>query len=126
MSSLRRGSLATALCATVAASIAPSSSFAGVMSVTDKASISVSTPTDRVDWRAYPHRHHRWHTGWYYGWPRYRLGTAYGSAAPFATYGAAYPWYGAYGAAYPSCDCGTSGYAGDGWYGGVGLGAGTF
>ncbi len=118
-------SLSAALFVTVVASALPATSFAGVTPIADNASVSVSAPTTQVDWRAYPHRHHRLHMGWYYGWPRYRLGTAYGYAAPVATYGPAYPYYGAYGAAYPSCGCGTSGYAGDG-YGGVGLGAGTF
>ncbi len=121
-----RKSLSAALFVTVAASALPATSFAGVMPIADTATISVSVPTTQVDWRAYPHRHHRWHMGYYYGWPRYRLGTAYDYAAPAVTYGAAYPYYGTYGAAYPSCGCGTYGYAGDGWYGGVGLGAGTF
>ncbi len=124
-----RNSLSAALFVTVAASVLPATSFAGVMPVPDNASVSVSAPTTQVDWRAYPHRHHRWHTGWYYGWPRYRLGTAYGYAAPaatygyaappVATYGAAYPSCGVYGAAYPSCGCGTYGYAGAGYGGGI-------
>ncbi len=121
-----RKSLSAALFVTVAASALSATSFAGVLPIADNATVSVSAPTTQVDWRAYRHRHHRWHMGWYYGWPRYRLGTAYGYAAPVATYGSAYPYYGAYGAAYPSCGCGTYGYAGDGWYGGVGLGAATF
>ncbi len=106
-----RKSLSAALFVTVAASTLPATSFAGVMPIADNATVSVLAPTTQVDWRAYPHRHHRWHMGWYYGWPRSRLGAAYGYAAPVATYGyaapaatygATYPWYGAYGAAYPS------------------------
>ncbi len=129
---MRRKSLSAALFVTVAASALPATSIAGVMPIADNATVSVSAPTTQVDWRAYPHRHHRWHMGWYYGSPRYRLGTAYGYAAPLATYGyaaplatygAAYPNYGAYGSA--SCGCGTYGYGG---YGGglFGMGTGIF
>ncbi len=130
-----RKSLTAALLLSVAASAVPATSFAGVMPITDNASVSLSTATTQVDWRAFPHRHHRWHTGWYYGWPRYRYGMyagwnpanapgVYGYAAPAATYGAAYPSCGAaYGAAYPSCGgCGTYGYGG----GLFGMGLGIF
>ncbi len=115
MSSFRIVSSTAALCAVTAVSLAPTSSFGGVMSITDKATVSLPSPTDQVDWRAYPHRHHRWHMGWHYGWPRYRIGT-YASAAPLAAYGAAAPAcgnYGVYGAAYPAYGgCGAWGYGG--------------
>jgi len=55
--SLRNMSSAVALCVTIAALITPTASFAGFMSVPYASSVSLSTPTDQVDWRAYPHRH---------------------------------------------------------------------
>lgn len=124
---------ATATCAAIAVSLVPAPSYAGVMSITDKASVSLPSPANQVDWRPYRHHHHRWHKGWYYGWPEYRIGTTYGSAAPLATYGAAYPSCGVYGAAYPAYGgCGAWGYGGGlfglGFPGGglFGLGLGPF
>jgi hypothetical protein len=123
--------LYAALCASMtAASVAPAPAFAGVMPVAAKASVALSSSVDQVDWRAYPHRHHRWHTGWYYGWPRYRYGmyagwnprfaprAVYGSAAPLATYAAGAPGCGVYGSAAPAYNCcGTYGYGGGGLFG---------
>ncbi|BDV36518.1 hypothetical protein [Methylocystis iwaonis] len=123
MSSLRAMGSTAALCATVAVSLVPTSSFAGVMSITDKASVSLSSSTNQVDWRPYRHHHHRWHMGWYYGWPRYRIGT-YAAAAPLAAYGSAYPsGCGVHGTAYPAYGgCGAWGYGG----GLFGMGLGPF
>lgn len=114
----------------------PTSSIAGVMSVTSKDAISLQAPTEQVDWRPYPHRHHRYHYGWHYGWPRYRYGMYAGwnpRFAPPAAYGAAYPaGLGVYGSAYPA-GCGVYGSAypaGCGVYGAGypvnGCGAGFF
>lgn len=109
MFGLRKITSAAVLCATAAAPFMPTMSFAGVMTITDRASISLWSPADQVDWRAYPHRHHRWHAGWHYGWPGFRYGiysgpnpagAIYDPAAPVATYG---PACGVYGAAYPTC-----------------------
>lgn len=121
--------LTAALCAAVVVSAAPAPSFAGVMSVTSKAAISLSQPMEQVDWRRYQHRHHRWHMGWHYGWPRYRYGMYAGwnrAYAP-AVYGSAYP-AGVYGsAAYPGCATpGYYGYGGDGLFGLGAPGGGLF
>lgn len=122
---------AAALSATLAVSLAPSSSLAGVMSVPSKEDISLSSSVDQVDWRACPHRRHHWHSAWRYGSPRYRYGayaggTAYGSAAMAPTCRAALPPYGVYGAASPTCgNCGGYyGYGGDGGLFGLGSGGG--
>ncbi|KAF2991520.1 hypothetical protein MJC1_01508 [Methylocystis sp. MJC1] len=125
MTSLGTLSTAGALCAAVAASLLPNSSSAGVMSVADKGGISLPSPANQVDWRPYPHRHHRWHMGWHYGHPRFRYGlyagrspAIYGSGAPTAAYGAANPAFsgcGVCGAAYPM------GQSSDYDYGGGGL-----
>lgn len=121
MCSLTNISSTAAVCAIIAASLAPTSSFGGVMSITDKASVSLPSPTDQVDWRAYPHRHHHWHVGWHYGWPRYRYGMYAGwnpASAP-GVYASAAPAY--FGAAYPAYRCcsapGYYGYAGGGLFG---------
>jgi hypothetical protein len=147
--------LQAALCASVAAvSLAPAPSFAGVMPVAEKGVVAPASSVDQVDWRAYPHRHHRWHMGWHYGWPRYRYGmyagwnprfapraygyapravygyaprAVYGSAAPLAAYAAAAPGgCGVYGAAVaPTCNCcGSYGYGGGGGLFGLGFGGG--
>ena len=127
MRTLRAKTSAAALCAMVAASLIPTSSFAGVMSITDRASVSLTTPVDQVHWRSCGYRHHRWHTSWRYA-PRYRYGMytprVYASAAPVATCGAAYPGCGVYGSAYPTCGgAGYYGYGGDGLLG-LGFGGG--
>lgn len=84
MTTARTLSTAGALCATVAATLLPISSSAGVMSVAGKASISLPSATGQVDWRPYPHRHRRWHMGWHYSHPRsrYSPANAYGAANP--------------------------------------------
>ncbi len=87
-----RKSLSAALVVTVAASVIPTASVAGVMPVTDSASVSLARPSIQVDWRAYPHRHDRWHMGWYYGRPRYSLAALYGSATPLVTVRPMYPY----------------------------------
>jgi hypothetical protein len=87
-----RKSLFAALFIAVAASSLPATSFAGVMPITDKADLSLSAQTTQVDWRAYPHRHHRWQIGWHYGGPRYELGAYYGSATPLVTVRPIYPY----------------------------------
>ncbi|KAF2992510.1 hypothetical protein MJC1_00087 [Methylocystis sp. MJC1] len=102
---LKTTSLAAALCATVAASLVPASAVGGTVSVIDKASIGLPPPTAQADWRAYPHRHHRWHMGGHYGWLR-GIG-AYASSAPPAADGAASSActnWGVLGAASPTCD----------------------
>ncbi len=99
MARLTRTSLSFAICATVAATaMLPGQAGAGVMSIADKATVSLPTHVQDVDWRPYQHRHHRWHYGWHYGWPRYRYGyydgwnTAYAPPArpAYAPAGAAY------------------------------------
>lgn len=132
---LRSQNLTAALCAAVVVSALPTPSFAGVMSITNKAAISLSQPMEQVDWRPYQHRHHRWHMGWHYGWPRYRYGmyagwnranapVAYGSAYRVGV--SAYP-AGVYGAGYPGCATpGYYGYAGNGLFGLGAPGGGLF
>jgi hypothetical protein len=143
---MHRRILYAALCASVTAvSAAPAPAVAGVMPIAAKTSVAPASSVDQVDWRAYPHRHHRWHTGWYYGWPRYRYGmyagwnprfaprraiygyaprAVYGAAAPYGSYAAAAPGCGVYGAAAPAYDCcGTYGYGGGGLFG-LGFGGG--
>lgn len=77
------------------AAAAPASALAGVMPVTDKASIGLEAKTDLVDWRPYAHRHHRWHAGWHWGrgpgasYARWGRTAAWGySGAPYCGYGA--------------------------------------
>lgn len=114
-----------ALCSAIGLCLVAAPAFAGVMSITDKASVSLPSPTDQVDWRAYPHRHHHWHAGWYYGWPRFRYG--YAGWNPSNAVYASRPAY--YGAAYPAVGgCGAPAYYGYGGGGlfGMGWGGGLF
>ncbi len=101
MAHLTKASLAIALCTTVASVAAfPGASDAGVMSIADKATVSSPAPMQKVDWRRYQHRHHRWHYGWHYGYPRYRYGyyagwnPAYAPPAGRGAYGYGYGSYG--------------------------------
>ncbi|MBL1255269.1 hypothetical protein [Methylocystis sp. Sn-Cys] len=122
----RSRNLTAALCAAAAVSAAPAPSSAGVMSVTGKDAISLSQPAEQIHWRAYQHRHHRWHMGWRYGGPRYRYGMYPGWTTAPAAYGSAYP-AGMYGSAYPGCATpGYYGYAGDGLFGLGAPGGGLF
>jgi hypothetical protein len=94
--------------------------YAGVMSVTDKASISLATPTAQVDWRPYYHNHHRWHHArWGYAprWGHRHWGYRHWGYGPrwghrhwgyrhwgYRRWGYAPAWgYGAYAAAAPNC-----------------------
>jgi hypothetical protein len=101
MLNLTKTGVATAICATVAATALPVESRAGVMSVTDKAHLSLASLTDQVHWRRYGHRHWgRWHYGWHRGWHRhygyYRGWRRYGYYPSY--YGPYYgPYYGAWG-----------------------------
>jgi hypothetical protein len=87
--------LRTAVSICIIAAAAPASSFAGVMPVTDKPTISLQSRTDLVDWRPYAHRHHHWHPGWHWGrapgasYARWGRGVAYGAYAgsPYCRYG---------------------------------------
>ena len=88
---LTKNTAATAMCAAIA--LTALSANAGAMSVTDKVSVSLTSPTDQVHWRPYHHRHWgRWHYGWHRGWHRHwgyypRWGFApvvYGYSAPVA------------------------------------------
>ncbi len=103
MLKLMKTGLATAIFAAVAATAAPV--HAGVMSVTDKASIGPGSLTDQVYWRGYHPRHM---SGWRHGWRNYgwRSGSRYGwnwGWYPYRNYGFGYgygyPYYGAYGLA---------------------------
>lgn len=109
----------SALCAAIAAFLVPASAVGGAVTVFDEAGIGLPAFPDQTDWRAYPHRHRRWHAGRRYGWPR-RTG-AYAFSAPLAARGAASSacntWgvlgaasptcdsWGLYGAGYPACSC---------------------
>ncbi len=98
MLSFTKTGVATALCAAVTMTALPAQ--AGVMSVTDKASISLTTSADQVHWRPYCHRH-RWHYGWHrhYGYyPRWRYAyyPRYGYYRPWR-YGYYPPYYGYWG-----------------------------
>ncbi len=86
---LRRG-LSAALVVTVAASVIPTASLAGVIPVTKSAKLSLATPTAQIDWRASPHRH--LHMSRYYRSPRYRLAAVYGLAMPLVTVRPIYPY----------------------------------
>ncbi len=97
MLSFTKTSLAAALCAATAMTALPAQ--AGVMSVTDKASVSLTSSTDQVHWRPYCHRHYRWRHGWHYGWRRhygYYPGWRYYGYYPRWRYGYYRPYYGAY------------------------------
>ena len=98
---LTKTGVATAVCAAVAMSALPTESRAGVMSVTDKTSVSLASLSNNVHWRAYHHRHWGgWRHGWrHYGWnPGWRYGWNRGGY-PYRNYGfgLGYPYYGAYG-----------------------------
>ncbi len=108
MRSLVKMSSAVALCATIAASLIPVQSFAAILSVTDKPSISLSSAAYPADWRPYPDRHHHWQVGC---WPASGIETH--SATSLAE-SQAYPagcvaayrrcgGCGTYAAAYPTC-----------------------
>jgi hypothetical protein len=68
MLSLRKLGTAAALCFGIGLFLLPSASNAGVMSVAEKASVSLPSVTDKVHWRTYRHHHYR---RWGY-YPRYR------------------------------------------------------
>jgi hypothetical protein len=57
MFNLTKISVATAICTAVAVSALSVESRAGVMSITDKSSVSLASMTDQVDWRHHCHRH---------------------------------------------------------------------
>lgn len=83
----RRILYATLVAGVTAASAAPAPAFAGVMPIAGKAAVAPSTGIDHVDWRPFPHRHHRWHMGWYFGrGPGYGR-TVYGFAPRRVIYG---------------------------------------
>jgi hypothetical protein len=79
MSLFARTAAASAICAAIAIVALPAS--AGVMTVVDKASLGVTSPTDQVGWRPYCRHHHR---GWRYG---YSAPTFYGYSAPVVSGG---------------------------------------
>ena len=104
MRNLLGSGAATAICAIVAVSGMPSESWAGVMSVTGKSSVSIVSPTDQVHWRRYYHRHYGWHRHYrYYRYGYYPYyynpagvvaGTAFGLAtAPLWGWGWGYPYW---------------------------------
>jgi hypothetical protein len=106
---LRKISVAGALYTTIAVSVISTSSFADVMTFTDKASISPSSPFVQIGWRVYPHRHHRWPAGWYNGSASFGCGIhafwTYGSGR--CVHGTAYSTCG-------NCDDSTDFGSGDG------------
>ena len=90
MFKLTKISVATAICTAVAVSALSVESRAGVMSITDKSSVSLTSMTDQVHWRRYYHRHLG---GWRYGWRHYGYrypSNVYGYSAP-SVYGYSAP-----------------------------------
>lgn len=88
-------SLRAAASVCILAAATPMSAFAGVMPMTDKATIGLQAQTDVVDWRPYSHRHHRWHPGWRWGrgpgahYARWHRPAYWGYAgSPYCGYGA--------------------------------------
>lgn len=107
MGNLFKSSVAAAMGAAMAVTVMPSEAQAGVMSVTDKSIVGLSSPAEQAHYRRYRHRHDYRHYGHY---PRHRyyrygydpVGAAVAGAAlglmTAPAYG--YPHYG-YGWGYP-------------------------
>ncbi len=92
MSNMLRSGLAVAAGVAIFAAALPGQAHAAVTTIADKATVSLPTTLDKVDWRSYRHRHHSWHPGWRYGWPRVPVGSyaAGYAAAPAPAAGCAY------------------------------------
>lgn len=127
-----KSGMACAMCASIALTLAPSETLAGVMSVPDKAIIAPPSPVDQVHYRRHHHRHwrHYHHHHWRPYYPRrhryhryyYRYGydpggALFGAAAlglmAGAISAATAPRY--YGWGYPGYGWGRPAYWGGGW-----------
>jgi hypothetical protein len=73
---------ASAICVAMAIVALPAG--AGVMTVVDKASLGVTSPTDQVHWRSNRHHHWGYYRGWRYG---YSAPAFYGYSAPVVSGG---------------------------------------
>lgn len=106
MRSLINSAAATAMCAMVAAPLAPSQAVAGVVSLGEQAKIHSASPVEQVYYRHYYHRYyhhpryvHRHYYRRYYGYYPYYYNPAaavVGTAAAVATFpfwGWGYPYY---------------------------------
>jgi hypothetical protein len=98
MRNLQKIGTAAALCLGMGLSLSPDVSNAGVMSIADKSSVSLASPTDQVHWRRFCHRHWgyygyypRRHYGYYGGWCRPRCHYGY-----YGYYPRTYGYYGYY------------------------------
>jgi hypothetical protein len=99
MRNLQKIGTAAALCLGVGLSLAPNVTNAGVMSIADKSSVSLASPTDQVHWRRFCHRHWGYygvrHYGYYprchYGYWRPRCHYGY-----YGYYPRTYGYYGYY------------------------------
>jgi hypothetical protein len=115
MRNLINSAAATAMCAMVAASLAPSQAVAGVVGLGEQTAIRSASPVEQVHYRRYYHRHyyhrhyyhpyyhrhyyHRHYYRRYYGYNPYYYNPAaavVGTAAAVATFpfwGWGYPYY---------------------------------
>lgn len=90
MLALKRSGVALAVFAAVAIA-APVGAEAGVMSISDRATISPDSPLEQVHYRRYHHHHHWRHAHWRhrhygYGYPYYNpAGAVAGAAVGLAT-----------------------------------------
>ncbi|MGA8170864.1 MAG: hypothetical protein WB816_08545 [Methylocystis sp.] len=113
MRNLFNSAAATAMCAMIAVSVAPTQAVAGVVSLADQATVRLASPAQQVHYRYYWHHHyyHHHYSHWrrhhyahwrhyhrYYGYyPYYNPAAAVvGTAAAVATFpfwGWGYPYY---------------------------------
>jgi hypothetical protein len=114
MRNVIKSAAATAMCAMVAVSVAPTQAAGGVVGVADQAKIRTASPVEQVYYRYYWHRHyyrphyshwrHHHYVHWrhyhrYYGYAPYYYNPAaavVGTAAAVATFpfwGWGYPYY---------------------------------
>ncbi len=110
MRNLINSAAATAMCAMIAVSVAPTQAAAGVVGMGDQTKLRAPSPVEQVYYRYYGHRHyyhHYRHYGYwrhhyyrhYYGYYPYYynpgaalVGTA-AAAATFPFWGWGYPYY---------------------------------
>ncbi len=104
MRNLIKSAAATALCAMVAASVAPNPAAAGVVGLGGQAAVAPASPVQQVYYRYYRHYyrpyyvHHRYYHRYYGHYPYYYNPAAavFGTAAAVATFpfwGWVYPYY---------------------------------
>ncbi|HEY8138280.1 MAG TPA: hypothetical protein VIF61_10575 [Methylocystis sp.] len=93
MRNLISSAAATAMCAMIAVSVAPTQASAGVVGVGDQAKIRTASPVEQVYYRYYGHRHYYHHYRHYGYWrPHYYRHYGYWRHHYYRHYGY-YPYY---------------------------------